>query len=82
MDMSENLTERINIELDDLAKEALMGRTTAEISRRVADEFMRKPEFQDMINSIKIDLNDIRKRVEYELVERIIRKWAEDMTNE
>ncbi len=77
--MDEDLTNHLRIEADDLARLALINRTGAEISQKITEEFIKKLEFREMVNSIKIDLNDVRERVERELVNRIIQKWAEEV---
>lgn len=68
----------INVELDDLARADLLSRTRREIAQEIVEAYIQKPEFEELVNSVKIDADEVHKMVMDELVDRIIKKFKEE----
>lgn len=66
----------VRVELDELGKELVLASTKTEIVHRLADAYAVTPEYKDLLNSIKIDRNEVRKIVLDKLIDEIINEWA------
>lgn len=69
----------INVELDELAKISILSSSKYEIVDKIVEEFAKKPEFSEMVNSIEINKDDLRRRVMDKMVDQIIQRWVDDL---
>lgn len=68
----------ISVKLGDLARLDILSRTRYEIAQEIVAAYKQKPEFEELVGSIKIDKDEVHRMVMDELVDRIIKKFKEE----
>lgn len=68
----------INVELDELAKLGILSNSKYKITEKIVEAYAKKPEFAEMVNSIEINKDYLRKQVMDKMVDQIISNWLDE----